>query len=97
MQIPPCPNTLDGNHVWRYDLKRTHKRAGVRYVYCLECKQTAQESENGVKFTSAREFAEVKTVTGSYRTWKRRKDAILKAGYDSVRDYIDNSPIVPKK
>jgi len=96
MQIPSCPNTPSGEHAWRYDLKRKHKRAGVRHVHCAHCPQTAQLSANGIKFTSARQFADVKTVTGSFRTWKHREQAIKEAGYKNIRDFIDNGEIVPK-
>jgi len=93
MEIKPCPKSKDGKHEWRY-AKRNHGNKNRRFVYCLKCPQTAQESSNGRKFTTAREFENKKTVTGSYRVSAARETEILKADYKSLNQYLNISPVI---
>ena len=92
MEIKSCTKN-NGVHQWRYE-KRKHNNPHRRYVICQNCNRTAQESENGIKFTTARNVIATKTVTGSYRTDKPREEEIKAAGYGSINRYVNESPVI---
>ena len=95
MDISTCTKSRNGAHVWE-PLRRKSKH-GNRFEKCAACGQIAQVNKRGLHFTTARVFTDVKSETGSFRTWKRRVDEMKAAGYEGgVRDYIDTSKIVPK-
>jgi hypothetical protein len=97
MKIKPCPSNAKGEHDWRFPAGSKRNSHGNRKVVCANCSENAQESANGIKFTTSHATEEVKTVTGSYRTWKHRKDEFLRNGYTGIQDYIDTSPVLQKQ
>jgi hypothetical protein len=92
VKIPPCPQSKDGKHAWVYS-KRKHGRSGRKFIEC-SCSQTAQISENGIKFLTTRMYVdEKKSVHGNYRITRSRKEKILSA-YESVQDFLDNGRVM---
>jgi hypothetical protein len=92
MNIPPCKKYADGKHQWHYE-NRKHKNKFRRFVRCA-CGQRAQESADGIKFTTARQFLNPKRIIGSYRIDEARKAEILSAGYKSINHYVNASVVI---
>lgn len=65
MEIKSCKYN-GGKHKWRYTEKK-HKRDGYRFVECIFCSATGQESPSGRKFTSARYYPGGKSRMCNYR------------------------------
>jgi len=88
------------NHTsWKHDTSRRHGRHGFVFVKCTICGKHAQASINdsgkiGTPFFTARHYTgERKTIIGTYRLTKTRRDEIV-AAYGSVQKYLDNGSVL---